>query len=87
MNELNDLIKDNLKIIVTDYEHAYDVLDEIIEGKTSYDQVVRKDLEGEITEESKKEILTRAVNNDFYDQLPHMLVLFKNAMNIFDQKK
>jgi hypothetical protein len=87
MNELNDLIKDKLKIIVTDYEHAYNVLDEIIEDKTAYDQVVRKDLEGEITEESKKEILTRAVDNDFYDQLPHTLVLFEDVMNIFDQKK
>jgi hypothetical protein len=87
MNELNDLIKDNLKIIVTDYEHAYDVLDEIIEGKTAYDQVVRKDLEGEITKESKKEILTRAVDNGFYDQLPHTLVLFEDAINIFDQRK
>jgi predicted AAA+ superfamily ATPase len=46
MNELNDLIKDKLKIIVIDYEHAFDVLDEIIEGKTAYHQVVRKDLEG-----------------------------------------
>jgi hypothetical protein len=27
------LIKDDLKIIQTDYEHAYDVLDEIMEGK------------------------------------------------------
>jgi hypothetical protein len=87
MNELNDLIKDNLKIIVTDYEHAYDVLDEIMEGKTAYDQVVRKDLEGEITEESKKEILTRAVDNDFYDQFWHTLVLIEDTMNIFDQKK
>jgi hypothetical protein len=85
--ELTDLFKDKLRIIVTDYEHAYEVLDEIMEGKTTYYQVVRKDLEGEITEESKKEILIRAVDSDFYDQLPHTLVLFEDAMNIFDQKK
>jgi hypothetical protein len=87
MLELNDLIKDKLKIIVTDHEHTYEVLDEIMESKTAYDQVVRRDLEGEITEDSKKEILTRAVDTDFYDQLLHTLVLFEDEMNIFDQKK
>jgi hypothetical protein len=44
MLELLDVIKGDLKIIQTDYEHTYDVLDEIMEGKVAYDQVVRKDL-------------------------------------------
>jgi hypothetical protein len=60
------------------------VLDEIMEGKVAYGQVVRKDLEGEITEDSKKDILSRAMDDDFYDQLPHTLVLFKDAIGIFN---
>jgi hypothetical protein len=84
MLELLDLIKDDLKIIQTDYEHAYDVLDDIMEGKVAYDHVVRKDLEGEITEDSKKDILSRAMDDDFYDQLPHTLVLFEDVIGIFN---
>jgi hypothetical protein len=33
------IISDNLKIIQTDYDHAYDVLNEIIEAKKAYDYV------------------------------------------------
>jgi hypothetical protein len=84
MLELLDQMKDNLKRIQTDYYHSYDVLDEIMEGKVAYYQVVRKDLEGEINEDSKKDILSRAIGNDFYDQLPHTLELFEDAIGIFN---
>jgi hypothetical protein len=47
------------------------VLNDIIEGKTAYDQVVRKDLEGELTEESKQEILSKTCDDNFYNELPH----------------
>jgi hypothetical protein len=50
INELLPLI--HAKIIQIYYDHAEGVLNEIIEGKTAYDQVVHKDLEGELTEES-----------------------------------
>jgi hypothetical protein len=66
---------------------VYDVMDEIMESKTTYNQVARKDLEGKITKDSKNDILSRAMDNDFYDQLPHTLILFGDAMNIFNQKK
>jgi hypothetical protein len=69
MLELLDLIKHNLKIKQTNYKHTYDVLDEIMEGKMAYVQVVRKVLEGEITKDSKNGILSRAKDDDFYDQL------------------
>jgi hypothetical protein len=84
MLELLNQIKDDLKIIQTDYEHTYDVQDEIMEGKLTYDQVVRKHLEGEITEYSKKDILPRIMDDDFYDQLPHTLVLYEDSIGIFN---
>jgi hypothetical protein len=84
MLELLDLIKEDIKIIQTDYEHPYDVLDEIMEGKVTYGQIVRKDLEVEITKDSKKDILSHPMDDDFYDQLPHTLVLIEDAIGIFN---
>jgi hypothetical protein len=36
-----------VRVIQIGYDHSEGVLNEIIEGKTVFDQLVRKDLEGE----------------------------------------
>jgi hypothetical protein len=56
------------------------VLSDIAEGKTVYDQVVNN--EGELTEESKEEILFKTPYDDFYKDLPHMFILLDNAINV-----
>jgi hypothetical protein len=85
INELLPLI--HVRIIQIDYDHAEGVLNEIIEGKTAYDKVVRKDLEGELTEESKQDILSKTCDDDFYNELPHTFILLDDAINILTQKK
>jgi hypothetical protein len=85
INELLPLI--HIKVIQLDYDHAESVLNEIIEGKTAYDQVVRKDLEGELTEESKQEILSKTCDDNFYNELPHTFILLDVAINILTKKK
>jgi hypothetical protein len=76
-----------VKIIQIDYDHAEGVLNDIIEGKTAYDQVVRKNLEGELTEESKQEILSKTCDDNFYNELPHTFILLDDTINILTQKK
>jgi hypothetical protein len=59
------------------------VLNEIIEDKTAYDQVVPKEIEGESTEESRQEILSKTCD----DELPHIFILLDDTINILTQKK
>jgi hypothetical protein len=70
-----------------EYDHAKVVLNEIVEGKTTYNQVVCKDLEGELTEESKQDILSKTCDDDFYNYFPHTFILLDDAINILTQKK
>jgi hypothetical protein len=84
-NELPPLIR--VKIIQIDYDNAEGVLNEIIEVKTAYDQVVRKDLEGELTEESKEDILSKTCGYKFCNELPHTFIFLDDAINILTQKK
>jgi hypothetical protein len=63
------------------------VLNNIIEAKTAYDQVVHKDFEGELTEESKQEIFSKTCDDNFYNELPHSFILLDDAINILTQKK
>jgi hypothetical protein len=85
INELLPLI--HVGAIQIDYDHTEGVLNEIVEGKTAYDQVVRKDLEGELTEESKQDILSKTCDDDFYNELPHTFILLDDTINILTQKK
>jgi hypothetical protein len=55
INELLTLI--SMKVIKVDYDHAYDLLNEIMDGKTAYDKVIRENLDDNITDESKEKIL------------------------------
>jgi hypothetical protein len=76
-----------MKVIKVDYDYTYDLLNEIMVGKTVYDKVIRENLDDNITDESKEKILNRAVDDQFYDKLPHTIVLLDDAMNILGKKK
>jgi hypothetical protein len=84
-NELLLLI--HMKDIQVYYHHGEGLLNDIVEGKTTYDQVVSKDLESELTEESKQDILAKTSDDDFYKELPHTFILLDDAINILTQKK
>jgi hypothetical protein len=63
------------------------MLKDVIKGKTAYDQVIRKNLEGELTEESREYILSKICEDDFYNELPHIFIFLDHAINILTQKK
>jgi hypothetical protein len=85
VNEFLPLI--HMKIIQVDYDHAEGVLSDIAEGKTAYERVVSKDLENELTEESKEDILSKTSDDDFYQELPHTFILLDDAINVLTQRK
>jgi hypothetical protein len=85
INELLKLI--NLKVIQTDYANAMNCLNGIIDGKAAYDQVIRKYLANNLTDDSKEDILSRVMDDNFYDSLPHTLILLDDAINVLKQKR
>jgi hypothetical protein len=62
----------HMKIIQVDYDHA---------------EVVNKDLQGELTEESKEDILSKTSDDNFYKKLPHTFILLEDAINVLTQWK
>jgi hypothetical protein len=58
------------------------VLSDIAEGKTAYEEIVSKDLESELSEESKEDILSKTRDDDFYKELPHTFILQDDGINV-----
>jgi hypothetical protein len=85
VNELIKLI--NLKTRVVGYKDAYDVLKDIMEAKTAYEQILTKNLQNETTEESKEDILRTLELNDFVDYIPNTAILMDDAINILKESK
>jgi hypothetical protein len=71
-----------MKIIQVDYDHAEGVLSDIAEGKTAYEQVVNKDLENELTEETKQDNLAKTSDDNFYKELSHTFNLLDDGINV-----
>jgi archaellum component FlaF (FlaF/FlaG flagellin family) len=65
-----------MKVIRVDYDHDYDLLNEIIDEKTTYYKVIRENLDVNITDDDQ-----------FCDKLPHTIVLVDDVMNILGKKK
>jgi hypothetical protein len=86
VNELLNLIK--LKVKVLKYDEAYNALCEIRESKTAYEQVIQNGLTSRITRNSKNKITTAIDVTDFRSKtIPHSILLFDDAINIFKNKK
>ncbi|KAA6384371.1 MAG: hypothetical protein EZS28_020105 [Streblomastix strix] len=81
---MKDLITIPTKIVP--YAEANDVLDELIECKQAYDEVVEKNQEKQMKDESKQDILSNIGAKDFSIKFPHTIVLFDDAMSIFKSK-
>ncbi|KAA6367700.1 MAG: hypothetical protein EZS28_036772 [Streblomastix strix] len=81
---MKDLIKIPTKIVP--YAEVNEVLDELIECKKAYDDVIEYKLENQMKDESKKDILSHIGAKDFSIKFPHTIVLFDDAMSIFKNK-
>ncbi|KAA6371066.1 MAG: hypothetical protein EZS28_033408 [Streblomastix strix] len=81
---MKDLITIPTKIVP--YAEVNEVLDELIECKKAYDDVIEYKLENQMKDESKKDILSHIGAKDFSIKFPHTIVLFDDAMSIFKNK-
>ncbi|KAA6388158.1 MAG: hypothetical protein EZS28_016316 [Streblomastix strix] len=82
--KMKHLIKIPTKIVP--YAEINSVLDELIEGKQAYDQVIQHKIGIYLQEESKQNVLNKTGANDFRIKSPHKIVLFDDAMSIFKNK-
>jgi hypothetical protein len=85
VNELIKLIK--LKTRVVKYEDAFSVLNDIRESKTAYEQVITNKLENSLTPTSRQNILKTLDVDNFVENVPHSLILFDDAINLFKETK
>ncbi|KAA6391917.1 MAG: hypothetical protein EZS28_012558 [Streblomastix strix] len=69
------------------YGETDGVLNDLIEAKAAYDTVDEKHLINQLTSDSKQEILTTIVAENFKMKYPHTIVLFDDAMSdkVWDQ--
>ncbi|KAA6350666.1 MAG: hypothetical protein EZS28_051882, partial [Streblomastix strix] len=75
---MKDLIKIPTKIVP--YAEVNAALDELIECKKAYDDVIEYKLQDQMKEESKKDILSHIGAKGFSIKFPHTKVLFDDAM-------
>ncbi|KAA6370362.1 MAG: hypothetical protein EZS28_034112 [Streblomastix strix] len=81
---MKDLITIPTKIVP--YAEVNEALDELIECKKAYDDVIVYKLQDQMKEESKKDILSHIGAKDFSIKFPHTIVLFDDAMSISKNK-
>jgi hypothetical protein len=85
VNELINLIKLNVKIV--SYDDALEVLNDIIDAKSAYEDVLNKGLEDQLTEKCKNEIFKILGLKDWTDEVPHTAMLLDDAINILKDHK
>jgi hypothetical protein len=85
VSELIKLIR--LKTRVVKYADALEVLTDIIEAKTAYDQIISNELQDDLTKESKTDILKTLDVSRFTDFIPNTAILMDDAINILKDSK
>jgi hypothetical protein len=76
-----------LKTHVVKYEDAVEVLQEIMDAKTEYEQIVKKDIEDDLDTNYKRKLLKMIDADDFYDEIPNTAILMDDAMNLLNGNK
>ncbi|KAA6391406.1 MAG: hypothetical protein EZS28_013067 [Streblomastix strix] len=81
---MSSLITIPTKIVT--YGEIDGAINDLIEAKAAYDTVVEMHLINQLTSDSKQEILNTVGAENFKMKYPHTLVLFDDAMSIFQNK-
>jgi hypothetical protein len=85
VNELIKLIK--LKVRIVGYDDLQNVLEDIIDAKSAYQDVLEKGLENEVDESTKQDLFTTLDLTDWTQETPHTLILLDDAINILQAAK
>jgi hypothetical protein len=85
VNEMIKLIK--LKVRVVLYKDLLQVLYDLIDAKSAYADALEKNVAENLTEESKSDVLSTLDLDDFWQEIPHTVILLDDAINILKDSK
>jgi hypothetical protein len=85
VHELINLLK--LKTKVVSYDEMTSYLNDLVKAKTAYEEIVRKDLVHEVTDNCKNELIKAVRPTYFGAPTPHTVVLYDDAINVFKGQK
>jgi hypothetical protein len=85
VNELINHIKLHTKIIK--YNKILLILHDLIDAKNAYDDILNKNIQNEISKNTKKNLFETLDLNDWTKQTPHTAILLHDAINILKDNK
>jgi hypothetical protein len=85
INNLIPLLKLQVKIV--SYENVLGVLTDLIDAKSAYADLLKKDLQEVISESVKKDLFTTLNIKTFVNEVPHTAILLDDAINVLKDCK
>jgi hypothetical protein len=85
VNELVKLVK--LKVRQVSYNDVQKVLEDLIDAKSAYGDVLEKNLQDEVTDKTRKDLFETLDITEWWDDIPHTVVLLDDAINILNESK
>jgi hypothetical protein len=85
VNELIKLVK--LKVRIVSYEEVLEVLNDLIDAKSAYEEILNKNLQYEVKKETKIDLFSTLDLSEWVEQTPHTIILLDDAINILKDNK
>jgi hypothetical protein len=85
VNELIKLVK--LKVRQVTYDDIQAVLEDIIDAKSAYGDVLAKNLQDKVSEKAKNDLFNTLDIEEWWDTVPHTVLLLDDAINILKDGK
>jgi hypothetical protein len=85
VNELIKLVK--LKVRQVNYKDVQSVLEDIIDAKSAYGDVLEKGLQDEISDKTREDLFNTLDIDEWWEDIPHTAVLLDDAINILKESK
>jgi hypothetical protein len=85
VNELINHIA--LKVRIVGYNKVLPVLHDLIYAKSAYEDILNKNLQNEVSDESKQDLFETLDLENWTDQTPHTAILLDDAINILKDSK
>jgi hypothetical protein len=85
VNELINHIA--LKVRIVGYNKVLPVLHDLIDAKSAYEDILNKNSQDEVSDESKQDLFETLDLESWTDQTPHTAILLDDAINILKDSK
>jgi hypothetical protein len=85
VNELIKLIK--LKVRQVSYDDVQTVLEDLIDAKSAFGDVIAKGLQDEVSDKTRDDLFETLDVEDWQDEIPHTVLLLDDAINILKDRR